>query len=194
MPVPIVDTSTCNIPPNSAQAAFLREQDLIVIDECSMVPKHALQAIDRMLRDICNSDLDFGGKCILLSGDFRQILPVVKRARPAEIIEVCLKSSLLWQNVSVFTLTQNMRARPEEQEFAQWLLQVGGGQLPLKPQEPFKDCIEVPSRCMVPKDVSIIGEVFNDTEVEDFASKVILCTTNDDSLEINEKKFRKTSW
>ena len=61
-----------------------------------MIPKHAIEAIDRMLRDISNSNVPFAGKVILLGGDFRQTLPVVKRARPAEVIEVCLKSSYIW--------------------------------------------------------------------------------------------------
>ena len=57
-----------------------------------MIPKHAIEAIDRMLRDISNSNVPFAGKVILLGGDFRQTLPVVKRARPAEVVQVCLKT------------------------------------------------------------------------------------------------------
>ena len=73
-----------------------------------MIPKHAIEAIDRMFRDICNVNTPFGGKIILLGGDFRQTLPVVRRARPAQIVEVCLKSSYIWPSVRVFHLRTNM--------------------------------------------------------------------------------------
>ena len=188
LPVPVVETSTCNIKPTSAHAGFLSEQDLIVFDEVSMVPKHAAEAIDRMFRDITNNDTLFGGKVILLSGDFRQILPVVRKARPAEIIEVCLKSSYLWNSVTSFHLVRNMRARPEEQLFAQWLLDLGSKRLPLKPSEPYKDSIEIPERCIVPKEVSLCDVIFDD---DNYTDKVILTTTNEDALKINEEILEK---
>ena len=94
LPVPVLDNCSCKIKPNSREADFLRSQNLIIFDEASMIPKHAIEAIDRMFRDICNSNIPFAGKVILLGGDFRQTLPVVKRGRPAEIIEASLKSSM----------------------------------------------------------------------------------------------------
>ena len=83
LPVPILDTSTCNVSPTSNHAALLRELNLILFDECSMIPKYALHAIDKLLRDITNVDMPFGGKVALLGGDFRQILPVVRRGKAA---------------------------------------------------------------------------------------------------------------
>ena len=64
--------------------------------------RHAFHAIDRLLRDICNNNTPFGGKVILLGGDFRQVLPVVRKGRPAEVVEVCLKSSPLAFGVQIF--------------------------------------------------------------------------------------------
>ena len=66
LPVPIVETSTCNVPPTSNHAAYLLQFDLFIFDEASMIPKHALQAIDRMLRDVTYNDVPFGGKDVLL--------------------------------------------------------------------------------------------------------------------------------
>ena len=54
LPVPVVEGSTCNIKPNSNHAAFLKRQHIIIFDEASMILKHAIEAIDRMFRDICN--------------------------------------------------------------------------------------------------------------------------------------------
>ena len=40
---------------------------------------HVFHAIDRLMRDLTKNDVPFGGKVFLLSGDFRQTLPVVKK-------------------------------------------------------------------------------------------------------------------
>ena len=130
-----MDNSTCNVKPNSRHAEFLRQQNIFIFDEASMIPKHAIEAIDRMLRDITNSNVPFAGKVILLGGDFRQTLPVVKRARPAEVIEVCLKSSYIWPLVQIFHLVANMRAGEGERDFSEFLLELGSGQLPVKQTE-----------------------------------------------------------
>ena len=185
LPVPILETSSCNIKPNSSHAEMLRGISLFLIDEASMIPKHALHAIDRSLRDICGNDLPFGGKVILFGGDFRQVLPVLKRAKPAQIIEQCLKSSPLWPSVTKLTLTQNMCARPEEQEFCQWLLQVGNGTHETKPSEPFKASIKIPDCCVVGDSTDIVDTMYGNLGEADFASTVILTPTNEDSLTIN---------
>ena len=44
------------------------------------MPLQVLKIIDRLLRDVCDENdkrKPFGGKTILLCGDFRQILPVI---------------------------------------------------------------------------------------------------------------------
>ncbi|XP_065662900.1 ATP-dependent DNA helicase pif1-like [Hydra vulgaris] len=87
LPAPILDNSTCNVTPYSIHGYFLKQVSLFLLDETSMIPKHALNAIDRLLKDICNNDFPFGGKVILFGGDVRQILAVVKRGKPAEIVE-----------------------------------------------------------------------------------------------------------
>nr|XP_047122496.1 uncharacterized protein LOC100208098 [Hydra vulgaris] len=75
LPVPILENSTCNVTPNSIHGKFLRQVSLYLLDEASMIPKHALNAIDKLLQDVCNSKFPFGGKVILMGGDFRQTLP-----------------------------------------------------------------------------------------------------------------------
>ena len=51
----------------------------------------------------------FGGKVFIASGDWRQILPVVRRGTRASIIGSCLKRSYLWNEFKVLHLTINMR-------------------------------------------------------------------------------------
>ncbi|XP_065658114.1 uncharacterized protein LOC136082628 [Hydra vulgaris] len=98
----------------------------------------------KLLKDVCNNKFLFGGKVIHFGGDFRQILPVVKRGQPAEIVESCIKCSLQRRWVQKFTLTESMRVHDGEREFSQWLLKLGSGIMPVKEEDPFKGCIEIP--------------------------------------------------
>lgn len=52
--------------------------------EYTMMHKRALEAIDWMLRDIRNSQSLMGGVTVVLSGHFRQILPVISKGTKAE--------------------------------------------------------------------------------------------------------------
>nr|XP_047144698.1 uncharacterized protein LOC124818197 [Hydra vulgaris] len=187
LPVPILDNSTCNVTPNSIQRQFLRQISLFMLDETSMIPKHALNAIDRLLKDVCNNNFPFGGKAILFDGDFRQILPVVKRRRPAEVVESCIKCSLQWQWVQKFTLTENMRVRDGEGDFSKRLLKLGSGTIPVKEEDPFKGCIEIPQQCIIRENESIVEKIFGDAQQDDYAKLVFLKPTNVDSLSINEE-------
>ena len=66
LPEPISENSTCNVIPNSVHGRFLRQVSLYLVDEASLIPKHALNAIDKLLQDVCNNKFPFGGKVILL--------------------------------------------------------------------------------------------------------------------------------
>ena len=154
-----------------------------------MIPKHALNAIDRLLKDICNNNFSFGGKIILFGGDFRQILPVVKRGQPAEILESCIKCSLDWQWVQKFALTENIvdRVQDGKGEFSEWLLKLGNRTISVKEEDPLKGCIEIPNQCIIRENESIVEKIFRDADQNDYSKCVILTPTNVDSLSINEE-------
>ena len=109
-----------------------------------MIPTHALNAIDRCLQDITGNNECFGGKVMLLGGDFRQVLPVVPRATETVVIDTCLKKSILWQHFQQIKLTQNMHTNQEEQEFSKWLLELGNGTLIADLEPPMRDIIPIP--------------------------------------------------
>ena len=87
---------------------------VIIIDEASMLHRYLLEALDRTLQDIMDNKAVFGGKSVILSGDFRQCLPVVKRASRGTTVSACLKSSYLWKHFEVRQLTENMRILTSE--------------------------------------------------------------------------------
>ncbi|KAK6026600.1 hypothetical protein OSTOST_07419 [Ostertagia ostertagi] len=75
-----------------------------------MAPKVALEAVDALLKDIMQVDAPFGGKLIVIGGDFRQILPVVEHGQREDIVEACVLNSFLWPLFRVHRLEMNMRA------------------------------------------------------------------------------------
>jgi hypothetical protein len=191
LPVPIVETSICHISPASVHATFLRSITMFIIDEASMVPTHALSAIDNMLQDITANSVPFGGKIFLLGGDFRQVLPVVPRSPRTVIVENCIKSSPLWAEFQVFKLKHNMRAGAGQQEFATWLLALGNGELACQEPAPVMDSIPIPAQCHM-SEGDIIDDVFPDlSDPAALANQVILTPTNDASLKLNEHVLKR---
>lgn len=73
----------------------LRQVNILIIDEASMVPCHALEAIDNCLTDTMNPNTEFGGNIVLLgAADFRQVFPpFVPRAPAASVPDACFKRS-----------------------------------------------------------------------------------------------------
>ena len=192
LPVPILETSVCNIAPTSSHADFLRSVTMFIIDEASMVLGSALNAIDRMLRDITGIKVPFGGKVFLLGGDFRQVLPVVPRQPRTVIIENCLKRSPLWPSFRVFKLTKNLRANDNEQDFSRWLLALGNGEVHCEGCK-IPDSIEIPSECHAVPD-GLIDAVFPDiSDPRIVSQKVILTTTNEICLQTNKKIIEKVN-
>ncbi|CAF2670294.1 unnamed protein product [Rotaria sp. Silwood2] len=118
LPVPILETSTSSIRPNSKKADEIRRIQVFIWDEAPMAPCYALNAVDILLRDIMNIDALFGGKIMMLGGDFRQVLPVIRFSNRADLIAASLKSSNLWPYFKVMHLHQNMRTGPGEEEFS----------------------------------------------------------------------------
>ncbi|XP_022040906.1 ATP-dependent DNA helicase pif1-like [Helianthus annuus] len=141
IPINLTEDSMCHIKPNSDIAKLLKETQLIISDEAPMVHKHAFEALDRMMSDVFSdgrsirSDVPFGGKVFVFSGDFRQILPVIPNGTRQQIVCVSLSSSYIWSKCKLLRLTKNMRltigAESSDmdsiRDFAKWLLDIGEG-------------------------------------------------------------------
>ena len=118
---------------NTGIAEALKRCSLIVWDEVTMSHKKALEAVNRTLQDLRDSKCLMGGVTVVLSGDFRQTLPVIPRGTKVDELKACLKSSILWRNVKCLKLSTNMRAHLHGDilsgQFADTLLQLGEGRL-----------------------------------------------------------------
>ena len=128
--MPVVDDSTHFISAASPLADKLRAVSLIVWDEMAMAPPHALDAIDRLLHDLCGNPAPFGGCPVLFCGNFRQIPPVVRNGERAAVVGTAVQHSPPWSHVRTMFLGRNMRADTGERHFCEWLLALGDGRLP----------------------------------------------------------------
>lgn len=128
-----IESPTCNISRDSLKAKVMQECKLIVWDECTMSHKAAFEALDVTMQDLRHNNRIMGGAVLVLSGDFRQTLPVITRGTKADEIHACIQRSYLWKDIQHFQLTTNMRVYlygdTEGQEFAELLLQIGNGEM-----------------------------------------------------------------
>ena len=202
IPLDIDAHSVCGIQKNTTAAQNIDRSDLIIWDEAPMQHRHVFEAVDRTFRDILDRpDTVFGGKVVVLGGDFRQILPVVIKGSQMQIENACIKNSrLIWPHVSCLTLTQNMRVArddPSALQFADYLLKIGEGR-----EETFADCrhtdnIRIPASMVLSVTSGadplecLVRKIYCDPRVDyrdahEISSRAILAAKNVDVDAINE--------
>ena len=212
---------TLNITAQSALAKLLRRARCIIWDEAAMGNRFHLEALHKTLCDFMDTKKDFGGKTILLAGDFRQTLPIIRFASRAQIIEAALTRSYLWSKFVKLSLSENMRienarrtllnsdATNEDvtmvthlERFAEWLLQIGNGTDPTTDE---LSNIRLPSELCLPEGCdqnALIEWVYpdlavNGTNLEWLSGRAILAPYNSDVDNINDtisSRFPGDEW
>jgi ATP-dependent DNA helicase PIF1 len=161
LPFLVNEESTCDIHSKSVRADLLRKTKLIIWDEAPMMHRFCFEALDRTMRDLMSSvnpqaeTKPFGGMTVVLGGDFRQILPVVRKGNRQDILSSAVNSSDLWSYCRVLRLTKNMRlgsstVQSEEEEiknFADWILSIGNGET--GPEEYGEYVIDIPQDLLI---------------------------------------------
>jgi hypothetical protein len=71
IPIPIHESSVCNIPKRSHLAELIQKTDLVIWDEAPMQHKHVMETVDRTFRDLRSTDKPFGGLAVVFGGDFQ---------------------------------------------------------------------------------------------------------------------------
>ncbi|XP_022040633.1 ATP-dependent DNA helicase PIF1-like [Helianthus annuus] len=120
------NNSMCGIVKQGARAQLIRLAKLIIWDEAFMATRQSIVAIDRTFQDITGVNLPFGGKIMVMGGDFRQVLPVIRGGKRAQIVDTSLCMSPLWSLTKKICLSINMRAHTDSW-FSEFLLRVGNG-------------------------------------------------------------------
>nr|XP_033511796.1 ATP-dependent DNA helicase pfh1-like [Nicotiana tomentosiformis] len=123
IPIDIEENATCNISKQSALAGLIRDAKLILWDEVSMANKRMLEVFDLLLKDLMNTKVLFGGKVVVLGGDFRQTLPVVRNGNKEDFINESLLYSRIWNELEKLQLSENMRAKTDP-AFCDYLMRI----------------------------------------------------------------------
>ena len=204
---PLILNEDCRlrIPLGTELAKLVEMALIIVIDEATMLNNMLLQALDACLRDIMNTDLPFGGKVVVLCGDFRQTLPVVPGASRAGIIAKCLNQHPLWQHFEVMHLTKNMRVNaqsdPKLLAWSAWLQDIGDGVEGEQVAVPEELCIQIEQASKkqplaeLDSMKKLIEAVFPDlannlADMEWLTGRSILTPTNKERHRLNEVMVR----
>jgi hypothetical protein len=140
----------------------------------------------------------FGDKTIVLAGDFRQTLPIVKHGSRAQTINATIKRSRLWnQDIKVHHFLTNRRLRlhgidPEAESYAEWLLTIGNGTAPTICNGLYDDIVTIPDNLLFQGNVvDLTHWVFPNIESSNNANndwicnRVILTPTNEHMNYIN---------
>ncbi|MCH80586.1 ATP-dependent DNA helicase PIF1 [Trifolium medium] len=207
IPLEIDEKCTCNVTQVSHRADLLRAASLIIWDEAPMMNRYCFEAFHRTMQDVMakvdkqNKTKPFGGKVVVLGGDFRQILPVVRHGSRGDIVNRTISSSKLWKHCNVLKLTTNMRlktdstdkSKAELKEFADWILKIGDGML--NSDENGEADIEIPKDlCILDPDkplLDLVNFVYPDivTNIQNdnfFEDQAILAPTLEVVQQVNE--------
>ena len=77
IPIPINESSVCNISLQSDLPKLIQQKSLIIWDEIMMSHVYQVDCVDHSLWDIMKIDKPFGGIAVVFGGDPHQILSVV---------------------------------------------------------------------------------------------------------------------
>ena len=105
----------------SAQRKLIREVELIIIDEISMVRADIIDFIDKVLRTYTRSYEPFGGKQLLLVGDIYQLEPVL-REEDRQLLQPFYPSAYffnakVWQQMPIVSIELRKVYRQTDDRF-----------------------------------------------------------------------------
>ncbi|KAI3735759.1 hypothetical protein L6452_15271 [Arctium lappa] len=197
IPLSLSNNSMCNIKKQSGTAQLLQDAKIIIWDEASMAKRQAVEALDRTMQDITGLRLPFGGKIMIMGGDFRQVLSVMRNGTRAQIVDSSLRMSPIWSSIKKLRLTINMRALTDPW-FSDFLLRVGDGD----EESVDENFIRIPDDMTIPytnKDESkdaLIDAIFpslqtNGAASDYIVSRAILTTKNEHVDEINDQLIER---
>ncbi|XP_012853867.1 PREDICTED: uncharacterized protein LOC105973392 [Erythranthe guttata] len=119
------------------------------------------------MKSILQVDTTFGGKVVVLGGDFRQILPVVLKASRQDIVHSTVNSSPLWHFCRVMKLSKNITLQScsspsnadEVIEFGDWILKVGNGDV--REKNDGEASLEIPGDMLIGDSEDLFRDLLN---------------------------------
>ncbi|KAI9193846.1 hypothetical protein LWI28_000636 [Acer negundo] len=132
--------------------------------------RNTFEAVDRSLKDIMrfndvhSHEKSFGGVTVLLSGDFRQTLPVVLKGQREDVVQASINKSPIWKSCQVLVLIENMRIK-DSTSFTEWVLALGDGNLPTVSLDSEEDScwIIIPDDLLIPNFADPVTSIVSST-------------------------------
>lgn len=140
LPVSMGKTSRLSYDKLNSLSCQLRNLKLVVIDEISMLPNHLFMQIHENLTDVFQTretNLIFGGKSIIVVGDFNQLAPVGGGFCFEPKGSAILVHNPLWIPFKLYELTEIMRQR-DDLHFAEALTRLAKGESTAEDVQMFK--------------------------------------------------------
>ena len=116
------------IRPNDPRGQLIHELAGICWDEATMANRAVKSCVEETCRRVMGNDVPFGGKTVILLGDFRQTGPIIPGGSRREIVDASIKSSPLWSQFRVFRLVRPIR-NAEDIQFSEWVDSIGEGRI-----------------------------------------------------------------
>lgn len=158
---------------------MLRELDLLIIDEVSMLRADVLDAIDYMLRRYRNNQQAFGGVQMLFIGDLFQLPPVVQPSewelmKPYYGSPFFFDAQVLQNNMPLYIELKTIY-RQQDQQFIDILNRIR-------------------NNCATPNDLQILNQRYNPTfKLPEENKYIVLCTHNYKADRINSEELSRLS-
>jgi hypothetical protein len=114
------------IQPSHPRGQFIHELAALCWDEAMMANRTVKGCVDETCRHVMANNIPFGGKSVILLGDFHQTGPVIRGGSRRKIVDTSIKSSPLWSLFNIYTLIQPIQ-NAEDIAFSQWVDTIGDG-------------------------------------------------------------------
>ena len=193
-PIGVLSADTVKVQ-DLRQKEVIQAIDVILIDEISMVRSDTFQAIDTMLR-LCapdaQKDVPFGGKQIIVVGDFFQLAPVVTEADIEEYLGeefggIYAFDTPAWKDAAFENIVLQHVHRQTDKSFLKILNAMRTGELMyMKAMVIYERCVGEDFSIDVEADyMSDINKICRGKAIDPDA--VSLCTTRAAAMQINRQ-------
>jgi hypothetical protein len=169
IPVHVDEVTVCRTTAKYKQ--WLRSIQCWIWDEISMAHRWAIDAVDRLLRDVHERNVPFGGSTVVFCGDMQQLLPVHRFAKDPAVY--CIRMCSWWSDVVPLQLIHNVRASADP-EWAAFVAGVGEGRSAVFPEA-----------CVVLDVPTLIAAVWPEGDYLAPGQRSILTMTRSDAAAIN---------
>lgn len=171
---------TCAIDSSRPVYKIIQKAPVLLWDQASFCSKYIFEEVDRFLRAMMNNMELFGGKIVVVCGDFHECLPIAKKTKTdsAEIQSILF--SEMFKQMQQFTLNENYRFKLHSDY--RFCLEIGTG---------IRNEIAIPNQCRVYNLNTLISTIYgNDnrnTPSDDLMNRSILTVGANDVDYLNRE-------